>query len=118
MCRWGQLLRDYWGFQYWHVLPVILFDRCHCSLHITREEVESLLEESGSLSEDVMDEYDKYKDDIVNAIMTSRYKNMYNLLGDHLAEEQYLGIVTNKILVDVQVSSRKLSVTNNTTIAS
>ena len=65
-----------------------------------------------------MDEYNKCKDDIVNGIMTSRYENMYNLLGDHLAEEQYLGIITNKILVDVQVSSCKLSVINKTTIPS
>ena len=118
-CAEGERLSgDYWGCQYWRVLPVVLFDCCRRSLHITRQEIESLLEESGSLSEDVMDEYNKYKDNIVNSIMTSRYKNMYNLLGDHLAWEQYLGIVKNKILVDMQVSSCKLSVTNNTTIPS
>ena len=45
------------------------------------------------------------KDAIVDTILHSRYSNLYNLLQHHVTEETYLGIVRNKILVDVQVRS-------------
>ena len=44
--------------------------------------------------------------------MKSAYTNLYNLLRDQISEETYLGIVRNKILVDVQgndVSTRHRS---------
>jgi len=46
----------------------------------------------------------RQKGDIVRAILSSRYCNIYALLGDQISEKQYLGIVRNKILVDVQGS--------------
>mmetsp|Transcript_21505 Transcript_21505/g.45143 ORF Transcript_21505/g.45143 Transcript_21505/m.45143 type:complete len:707 (-) Transcript_21505:160-2280(-) len=49
-----------------------------------------------------MDEYSAKKEDVVDTILRSRYVNLYNLLKEHLTEESYLGIVKNKILVDVQ----------------
>jgi hypothetical protein len=42
------------------------------------------------------------KDDILDAILSSRYANLHSLLRDHVSEETYLGIVRNQILVDVQ----------------
>jgi len=47
-------------------------------------------------------EYFKQKDTIVERILLSRYVNLYKLLRDGLTLNQYLGIVENKILVDVQ----------------
>ena len=32
----------------------------------------------------------------------ARYINLYSLLGDHLNEEQYIEVVRNQILVDIQ----------------
>lgn len=46
----------------------------------------------------------RHKGDIVRAILSSRYCNVYALLGDQISEKQYLGVVRNKILVDVQGS--------------
>jgi hypothetical protein len=43
-----------------------------------------------------------YKDSIVEAILKSRYINMYKLLKDNISEGTYLGIVRNEVLVDVQ----------------
>ena len=51
---------------------------------------------------DLLQEYQRSKDNILEAILQSRYSNLHNLLGDHLSEESYLRIVRNKILVDVQ----------------
>ena len=42
------------------------------------------------------------KEAIIEAILRSRYANLFSLLQNHVAEETYLGIVQNKILVDVQ----------------
>jgi 4-hydroxyphenylpyruvate dioxygenase-like putative hemolysin len=39
---------------------------------------------------------------ILDIIMKSRYCNLYSLLRDQISEEQYIGIVKNQILVDVQ----------------
>lgn len=39
---------------------------------------------------------------IIEVVMRGRYRNMYELLRDHLSEEAYLKIVRNNILVDVQ----------------
>jgi len=47
--------------------------------------------------------FEGQKDVILDAIMHSRFTNLYSLLRDHVTEDTYLGIVRNKILVDVQV---------------
>jgi hypothetical protein len=49
-----------------------------------------------------MEEYERNKAGVVEAILHSRYSNLYNLLRDHLSEESYVAIVRNQILVDVQ----------------
>mmetsp|Transcript_50209 Transcript_50209/g.60586 ORF Transcript_50209/g.60586 Transcript_50209/m.60586 type:complete len:456 (+) Transcript_50209:161-1528(+) len=71
-------------------------------LHLTRRDVERQLQESLGVNSIANNELVDHKEDILDAIMKSRYENMYTLLGDHLTEEQYMGIVRNQILVDVQ----------------
>ena len=39
---------------------------------------------------------------LLAVIRRSRYKNLYSLLHNNISEEQYLGIVRNQILVDIQ----------------
>lgn len=46
--------------------------------------------------------YQENKEAILGAIFSSRYRNVYTLLGDHVSEATYMGIVRNEILVDVQ----------------
>jgi hypothetical protein len=46
--------------------------------------------------------YQHARDAILEAILSSRYKNLYSLLRNHVSEETYMGIVRNQILVDVQ----------------
>jgi hypothetical protein len=46
--------------------------------------------------------YHAKREVILGTILSSRYKNLYSLLRKHVSEETYLGIVRNKILVDVQ----------------
>ena len=46
--------------------------------------------------------FEGHKDRIHQSIMRSRYTNLHGLLQNHVAEKTYLGIVKNKILVDVQ----------------
>lgn len=46
--------------------------------------------------------YQHARDAILEAILSSRYKNLYSLLRYHVSEETYMGIVRNQILVDVQ----------------
>jgi len=70
------------------------------NIDLTNEKLEEQLE--CSISSEVKNEYDCNKDEILNAILRSRYHNLYNLLGENLSEETYLSIVRNKILVDVQ----------------
>jgi len=53
-------------------------------------------------AQDSKEAFLQHKGDIARAILSSRYCNMYPLIGDRLAEEQYLGIVRNKILIDTQ----------------
>lgn len=68
---------------------------------LSREEITKILDSTvPSLH---MDEYSSKKEDVVDTILHSRYVNLYNLLKEHLTEDSYLGIVKNKILVDVQV---------------
>ena len=42
------------------------------------------------------------KDAIVAAVKRARYNNLYSLLRDNVAEHEYLQIVRNQILVDIQ----------------
>lgn len=44
------------------------------------------------------------KSRIFDVILRSRYRNVYGLLQDQITEDDYLGIVRNQILVDVQGS--------------
>lgn len=47
-------------------------------------------------------EYFEARERIVDAILASRYSNLYSLLRNHVSESTYLDIVKNKILCDVQ----------------
>ena len=50
------------------------------------------------------EERDAKLEEIVATVRLSRYSNLHSLLRDHLQEEEYLQIVRNKILVDIQGS--------------
>lgn len=69
-------------------------------MELTRQEISNLLEEN--LADEGLGVFNGQKDTILDAILHSRYSNLYGLLKDHVTEETYLGIVRNKILVDVQ----------------
>eukprot|EP00041_Stephanoeca_diplocostata_P023837 m.593747 g.593747 ORF g.593747 m.593747 type:complete len:521 (+) comp22394_c0_seq7:624-2186(+) len=45
---------------------------------------------------------DTTADDVANVVIVAIYSNLKKLLGDHLDETQYLKIVRNEILVDIQ----------------
>ena len=65
-------------------------------LELTRQEIAERLAKH-------LDIFQGKEDAILDAILHSRYSNLSNLLQHHVTEETYLGIVRNKILVDVQV---------------
>lgn len=67
-------------------------------LDATRESVAEILDKE--FGEDAI--YQDKKDEIIDAILESRYKNLYSLLGENVSEDTYMGIVRNKILCDVQ----------------
>jgi hypothetical protein len=46
--------------------------------------------------------YEENKASIVQAILSSRYCNVFSLLREHVSEATYMRIVRNEILVDVQ----------------
>lgn len=70
-------------------------------LHLTRDDIALALD--SNIENDVYkSEYLSKKDIVLDIIMKSRYCNLYSLLRDQIAEEQYIGIVKNQILVDVQ----------------
>jgi hypothetical protein len=48
------------------------------------------------------EDYFNNRESILTAILGSRYRNLRSLLGDTISEAEYLGIVRNQILVDVQ----------------
>jgi hypothetical protein len=48
------------------------------------------------------DEYFIKRDVIVTIVLRARYRNLYNLLGCNISEDNYIGIVRNQILVDIQ----------------
>jgi hypothetical protein len=72
------------------------------ALDATANDLVRYLQESMMSHNDLMQEFVSKKEDIVDAILLSRFINMYNLLGDSLPTETYLSIVRNQILVDVQ----------------
>ena len=54
------------------------------------------------LSGPLLDEFRDKKDGVLAVLLRSRYKNLYSLLRHNISEQQYLGIVRNQILVDIQ----------------
>lgn len=57
---------------------------------------------SSGLDGDSLEVFEAHTEDIVHTILRSRYTNLYKLLRDEVSEETYMGIVRNKILVDIQ----------------
>ena len=80
--------------------PDIMSNDGAIDLDITAEKL--MVELDSSISPESRDEFDTHKSEIVDAILRSRYANLYNLLGDNLSAETYMAIVNNQILVDVQ----------------
>lgn len=70
------------------------------ALEATREMIDGVLQ--SCLPDELLQEYLPTKDQVLEIIARSRYKNMHSLLKDHLKEETYLSIVRNQILVDIQ----------------
>ena len=70
-------------------------------LELTRQQIADRL--SKSMAEEYSNGFSSQKDAVLDAILHSRYSNLYSLLRHHVTEETYLGIVRNQILVDVQV---------------
>jgi len=62
-------------------------------LEITAEQIEALA--LGKAAKEHMST-------IVTVVRRARYNNMYNMIGDSFAEEMYMKIVRNHILVDIQ----------------
>lgn len=50
------------------------------------------------------EEYVTHRDKVLDIVLQSRYRNIRNLLQDRLTNEEYLRIVQNQILVDIQGS--------------
>jgi 4-hydroxyphenylpyruvate dioxygenase-like putative hemolysin len=69
-------------------------------LNVTRNTVCDILKRD--LVNDDLTEFERHQEKVLDVLFRSRYKNLYSLLRDHLTETMYLGIVRNKILVDVQ----------------
>jgi 4-hydroxyphenylpyruvate dioxygenase-like putative hemolysin len=69
-------------------------------LDLDRDKLSHLLDRNISLAS--KDEYLRNRDSIITAVLQSRYRNLHNLLGDNVSEQNYLGIVKNQILVDIQ----------------
>jgi len=76
-------------------------------LDITAEKIDELL--CSELKGSELKEYRSHEAAVLNAILRSRYVNLYKLLRYHLSEESYLGLVRNQILVDVQVRGNCIS---------
>jgi hypothetical protein len=82
------------------VSPGMISNEGAICLDLQSEEL--LIQLQTSISAEAKEEFDANQDDIVNAILRSRYSNLYNLLGDNLSTDTYMAIVKNQILVDVQ----------------
>ena len=70
-------------------------------LKLSRQDISDKLENNMAL--EFKETFENQKNAILDAILHSRYANLYSLLRHHVTEETYLGIVRNQILVDVQV---------------
>jgi hypothetical protein len=66
----------------------------------TEDTIDCTLEKG--LDGTVLEEYRNKRKCALGVILCSRYKNLYSLLRHHVSEAKYLGIVRNKILVDIQ----------------
>jgi hypothetical protein len=66
----------------------------------TEDSIDCILEKE--LDGVVLEEYHNKRKCALGVILCSRYKNLYSLLRHHVSEAKYLGIVRNKILVDIQ----------------
>ena len=62
------------------------------TLDITKDQITNIVKDLTGDKTDVA----------VSYILRSRYNNLYSLLRDHISEEQYLQIVRNQVLVDIQ----------------
>jgi hypothetical protein len=78
----------------------VLQDDYSLDLNVPKDHIKSMLD--SKLPSSCREEYDENQGSILNAIMRSRYVNLYSLLRDHLSEKTYVAIVSNQILVDVQ----------------
>jgi hypothetical protein len=69
-------------------------------LYVERDKLQFVLDTC--ICADAKNEYLTNRDTILTIISNSRYQNLRGLLGDHVSEAEYLGIVRNQILVDIQ----------------
>ncbi len=69
-------------------------------LYIDRDDLKCVLDVG--LCPSVQDGYLTNIDSILATILSSRYRNLRSLLGDTVSEKEYMGIVRNQILVDIQ----------------
>jgi hypothetical protein len=70
-------------------------------LELTRQSLLYLLDESFAKSQ-MKDGNDSQQEQITDAILKSRYRNLDSLLRNHVSKSTYLYIVRTKVLVDVQ----------------
>eukprot|EP01061_Rhynchopus_euleeides_P002858 TRINITY_DN121_c1_g1_i1.p1 TRINITY_DN121_c1_g1~~TRINITY_DN121_c1_g1_i1.p1 ORF type:complete len:690 (+),score=334.50 TRINITY_DN121_c1_g1_i1:54-2072(+) len=66
-------------------------------MDITADKVKAL-----EIAADLKTEFDAKIDTIVALVLRSRYENIYSLLRDLIHEDEYLRIVENQVLVDIQ----------------
>ena len=69
-------------------------------LYVDRDKI--LLALDNGIPTTARQDYLANRDSIVTTILSSRYRNLRSLLGDTVSEADYLGIVRNQILVDIQ----------------
>lgn len=69
-------------------------------LYVDRDKLQRVLDVG--ISATVREDYLNNRDSVLTSILRSRYHNLRNLLGETVSEAEYLGIVRNQILVDIQ----------------
>ena len=69
-------------------------------LYVDRAKIELALD--SGICATARQDYFTNRDSIITIILSSRYRNLRSLLGDTVSEAEYLGIVRNQILVDIQ----------------
>jgi hypothetical protein len=70
-------------------------------LDVTRNDIDTTLS-TGFNDSNLQVEFEQNKQFVLDTIIKSRYYNVYSLLKDSISEKQYMGIVRNQILVDIQ----------------